>query len=58
MPSSAKTCHDRPARVQKKIDGTPLNQPPRHCFAIDRARYVGEPVALVVAESEEQQRLT
>jgi carbon-monoxide dehydrogenase large subunit len=40
--------------VNKKKDGTPLNEPPRHCFAIDRARYVGEPVALVVAETREQ----
>ena len=37
--------------VAKKIDGSPLNQPERHCFAIDRARYVGEPVAVVVAET-------
>jgi len=40
--------------VAKKIDGTPLNQPPRHCFAIERARYVGEPVAMIVAETREQ----
>lgn len=40
--------------VNKKKDGSPLNEPPRHCFAIQRARYVGEPVALVVAESHEQ----
>ena len=37
--------------VKNKIDGTPLNQPPRHCIAIDRVRYVGEEVALVVAET-------
>ncbi|MFQ5625668.1 MAG: xanthine dehydrogenase family protein molybdopterin-binding subunit, partial [Methyloligellaceae bacterium] len=42
--------------VNTKIDGTPLNQPPRHCLAIDRARYVGEPVALIVAETPEQAR--
>jgi len=40
--------------VNKKKDGTPLNEPPRHCFAMDRARYVGEPVALIVAETREQ----
>jgi aerobic carbon-monoxide dehydrogenase large subunit len=37
--------------VKTKIDGTPLNQPPRHCLAIDRVRYVGQEVALVVAET-------
>ncbi|RMF05121.1 MAG: xanthine dehydrogenase family protein molybdopterin-binding subunit, partial [Alphaproteobacteria bacterium] len=42
--------------VNKKRDGTPLNEPPRHCLAIDRVRYVGEPVALVVAETLEQAR--
>lgn len=40
--------------VNKKKDGSPLNEPPRHCFAIQRARYVGEPVALIVAETHEQ----
>ncbi|MDA7947948.1 MAG: xanthine dehydrogenase family protein molybdopterin-binding subunit [Hyphomicrobiaceae bacterium] len=42
------------AAISKKIDGSPLNQPPRHCFAIDRARYIGEPVAVVIAETREQ----
>ena len=42
--------------VKTKIDGTPLNQPPRHCIAIDRVRYVGEEVALVVAETPERVR--
>jgi len=42
--------------VNKKIDGSPMNQPPRHCLAIERVRYVGEPVALIVAESVEQAR--
>jgi len=37
--------------VKTKIDGTPLNEPPRHCIAIDRVRFVGEEVALVVAET-------
>ncbi|MEM8743669.1 MAG: xanthine dehydrogenase family protein molybdopterin-binding subunit [Pseudomonadota bacterium] len=40
--------------VAKKIDGSPLNQPQRHCFAIDRARYIGEPVAVVIADTFEQ----
>ena len=40
--------------VNKKIDGTPLNQPPRHAIAIDKVRYVGEPVALIVAETAAQ----
>ncbi|HEX9702696.1 MAG TPA: xanthine dehydrogenase family protein molybdopterin-binding subunit [Rhodospirillales bacterium] len=37
--------------VNKKRDGTPLNEPPRHCLAMDKARHVGEAVALVVAET-------
>ena len=37
--------------VNKKRDGSPLNEPPRHCLAIGKARHVGEAVALVVAES-------
>ena len=40
--------------VNKKIDGSPLNQPPRHALAIDTARYAGEPVALIVAETRAQ----
>ena len=40
--------------VNTKIDGSPMNQPPRHCLAIGRVRYVGEAVALIVAESAEQ----
>ncbi|MCH9020751.1 MAG: xanthine dehydrogenase family protein molybdopterin-binding subunit [Proteobacteria bacterium] len=38
--------------VRKNRDGSELHEPPRHCFAIDRVRYVGEPVAFVVAETE------
>jgi carbon-monoxide dehydrogenase large subunit len=38
--------------VNKKRDGTPLNEPPRHCLAIDKVRHVGEAVALVVAETQ------
>jgi carbon-monoxide dehydrogenase large subunit len=40
--------------VRTKIDGSPFAEPPRHCLAIDRVRYVGEAVALVVAETAEQ----
>ncbi len=35
----------------KNQDGSPLFAPPRSVFATDRVRYVGEPLALVVAES-------
>jgi len=42
--------------TRTKIDGSPFAEPPRHCLAIDRVRYVGEPVALVVAESISQAR--
>ncbi|MHA1165072.1 MAG: xanthine dehydrogenase family protein molybdopterin-binding subunit, partial [Alphaproteobacteria bacterium] len=42
---------DSKSAVNKKIDGSPMNQPARHCLAIERVRYVGEPVALIVAES-------
>ena len=37
--------------VKTNSDGSPLKEPARHCLAMDRARYVGEPVALVVAET-------
>ncbi len=40
--------------IQKMKDGSPLRQSDRHCLAMDRARYVGEPVALVVAETPAQ----
>jgi carbon-monoxide dehydrogenase large subunit len=35
----------------KNQDGSPLFAPPRPVFAIERVRYVGEPLALVVAQS-------
>src|SRR5690606_19406797 len=35
----------------KNADGTPLFAPPRPIFADDRVRYVGEPIAMVVAET-------
>jgi carbon-monoxide dehydrogenase large subunit len=40
--------------VRTKRDGTPLNEPKRHCLAVDRVRHVGEAVALVVAETKAQ----
>ena len=36
------------------VDGGPMSAPPRHALARDRVRYVGEPVALVVARSRHQ----
>ncbi len=39
--------------VNKKRDGSPMEEPKRHAMAIDRVRFVGEPVALVVAETPE-----
>ncbi|MFQ5764404.1 MAG: xanthine dehydrogenase family protein molybdopterin-binding subunit, partial [Rhodospirillales bacterium] len=39
--------------VRKGRDDMDLAEPPRHCLAMDRVRYVGEPVALVVAETAE-----
>jgi len=39
--------------VRKGRGGSDLAEPPRHCLALDRARYVGEPVAFVVAETYE-----
>ena len=42
--------------VNKKSDGSPMNEPARHCLAIGRVRYVGEPVVFIVAETEMQAR--
>ena len=39
--------------VRKGRNDSALAEPPRHCLAIERARYVGEPVAFVVAETYE-----
>jgi carbon-monoxide dehydrogenase large subunit len=36
----------------KNADGSPLFAPPRPIFATDRVRYVGEPLAMVVAEDD------
>lgn len=35
-------------------DGSPCRKPPRPALAVDRARHVGEPVALIVAETRAQ----
>ena len=40
----------------KNRDGTPMTQPPRPALPSDRVRYVGEPVACVVAETPAQAR--
>jgi len=40
----------------ENIDGTPSRIPPHHLLAIDRVRYVGEPVAIVIAETVETAR--
>ena len=37
--------------IRKGRNDMDLVEPPRHCLAMDKARYVGEPVALVVAET-------
>jgi aerobic carbon-monoxide dehydrogenase large subunit len=40
--------------VRTKRDGSPFNEPKRYCLAVDAVHHVGEPVALVVAESKAQ----
>src|SRR5947209_13343291 len=35
----------------KNRDGTPMKQPPRPALATDKVRFVGDPVAFVVAET-------
>lgn len=37
--------------VYPNADGSPMKRPPRPVLAVDRVRYVGEPVAFVVAET-------
>jgi len=39
-----------------KPDGSPLSYPPQYALTSDRARYVGDPVAFVVAETLDQAR--
>jgi carbon-monoxide dehydrogenase large subunit len=40
----------------KRADGTECAAPPRHVLALDRVRFVGEPVAAVIAESVREAR--
>ncbi len=40
-----------PAATGKHRDGTPTPRPPQRPLATDRVRYVGEPIAMVVAET-------
>ena len=40
----------------KRADGSPLAAPERYILAAERARYVGEAVAAVVADTEQQAR--
>jgi carbon-monoxide dehydrogenase large subunit len=42
------------AMPRKKADGSPMFAPQRPALVIDRARYVGDPVAMVVAQTLEQ----
>jgi carbon-monoxide dehydrogenase large subunit len=42
---------DMPAAAGKHRDGTPTPRPPQRPLATDRVRYVGEPIAMVVAET-------
>jgi carbon-monoxide dehydrogenase large subunit len=37
-------------------DGTPMKEPPHPVLALDRVRYVGDHVAMVVADTQEQAR--
>jgi carbon-monoxide dehydrogenase large subunit len=43
-----------PAAAAKHRDGSPTPRPPQRPLASDRVRYVGEPVAMVVAETSKQ----
>ena len=45
-----------PAAGFKQADGQPMSTPPKHALALDRVRFVGEPVAAVLAESREAAR--
>jgi carbon-monoxide dehydrogenase large subunit len=42
------------AMPRKKADGSPMFAPQRPALVIDRARYVGDPVAMIVAQTLEQ----
>ena len=43
-----------PAAAGKHRDGSPTPRPPQRPLATDRVRYVGEPIAMVVAETAKQ----
>ena len=40
-----------PVAILSNRDGSPQAAPPRHSLAIDRVRHVGDPVAVVIAET-------
>jgi aerobic carbon-monoxide dehydrogenase large subunit len=40
----------------KRPDGSALTAPPRHCLAVEEVRFVGEPVAAIIAETVAQAR--
>src|SRR5262249_60036741 len=40
-----------PRQVMNNRDGTPMLSPIRYALAVDKVRYVGDPVAAVVAET-------
>ncbi|WPB87166.1 xanthine dehydrogenase family protein molybdopterin-binding subunit [Sediminicoccus rosea] len=40
----------------KRPDGSALTAPPRHCLAVEEVRFVGEPVAAIIAETLGQAR--
>src|SRR6201998_3968730 len=40
-----------PRQVMNNRDGTPMLTPVRHALATDKVRYVGEPIAALVAET-------
>jgi aerobic carbon-monoxide dehydrogenase large subunit len=43
-------------RMHKRPDGAPMHDAPRYALTPDAARYVGDPVAMVVAETRDQAR--
>ncbi len=47
----AASIKNMPAAAGKHRDGTPTPRPPQRPLATDRVRYVGEPIAMVVAET-------
>lgn len=40
-------------RPIESIDGKPFHMPVRHALAVDEVRFVGDPIAIVIAETEE-----